>query len=152
VRIVSEPTVPTAKGFFMPHVPIDQSAAGAGGAGVGRIDLLDTNAHERCQQPHSLTKVSSRMLPPANEPFRVLQTHTSTRALRHGHSAAGFSGKNLSLMSNRLVGNSIALLTGKPFFLPFQDRAQVWALVAVRTGDGCPYSHVTAQPAFRLLD
>lgn len=151
VGVVSESTAPTSKRLFMSLVPLDMPTARAGDASVGWAYHGNQNANHRRKQLNSASKMTSSPLLVSGQPFRVLQTNPSARTLSHGHSAAGFAGKSLSLMCNGLPINPISLLIGFSLCRSCDNRPQVGTFISITARHGRPQPNITAQPACRFL-
>lgn len=151
VRVVGKATAPTPKGLPMSLFPLDMPAARASDAGIGRAYHGNQNADHRCKQLDSASKVTPSPLLPTRQPFRVLQTDSSTRLPSYEHGPFGFTGKNLSLMCDGKPVNPIALLIGFPLFRSFQNRPQVWPLVPITACHAGSDSDITADPFCRCL-
>lgn len=144
VSVVSKSTEPTSERFAVPLPWLDMPATRTSRASVGRAYHLSSNALNRCKQEDSFPEESGRVLLPSNQAFRVFKCQTSTRALCHGHSAAGFSSQHLPLRTHlpRLV-NAVLLQHGTTVPGAFQNGAQVRTLVAVRACDRRSCANIT---------
>src|SRR2546426_2154100 len=147
ISIMRIATLPTAKRLFVSLSPLDESATGTRCAGVGRIHHGYRYAQQGSQQRHTRAEVPRRMLFPSDEPTRVFNCHASSRALSHGHNAAGLMGEQLPLGTGFNLTVDAALLVHRaPVALSFQDRSQVWSLVTIGAGNAGPYTDITADP------
>ena len=112
----------------------------------------DRHACDHGEQQHGMSKDSCSPTSPLGQALRILQANTSTRALSHGHSTAGFFGKNLSLKRPRISLSRDGL---KPFACSAwaeNNALQRPTSVAVTSDDRVSHANITAQPSMRVLD
>jgi len=152
ISVMGEPTPITTE-----HFPTTESlyrpAFRASEGGVRRGDQPNRHSYQRGKQNSAFGKVPRCMLLVSQESLRVLKRKASPRSQSYENQLTGFPGKRLSLRSltAEVMGLALPLTFGRSFFLLFQDRAQVWATIALAASHGGPNTYVVAVPLSCLI-
>ena len=147
VGIVGKPAPTATEARPIPE-RLSRTAAGAGERSVGRRDERYWNPCQTGKQRNPFCKIPGCPLSPAWQTFRVLKRHASARSQSYENQLAGFTGKRLSLWSltTKVSRHPLPLTLSLPFFLSFQDRAEVWAPVAITASNTGPHTHIITVP------
>jgi len=145
VGVLRITAAPTPKRFFVPLSPLDESAFGAGCAGVSWIHHGNRYAHQGSQQRHTCAKVPRRVRLPSDKPTRVFNCNASSRLPSYEHGASGFSGQQLPLGTGfNAPVNASLLIHRSPVALSFEYGPQVRPFVAVGAGHTGPHADIHA--------
>lgn len=127
-------------------------AARAGERSVGRVTEPCRHPYQGSQQQNALCKEPRAPLPPPGQPVRILKRNASARLMSTAHQLPSFFGLCLSLRAHFIRPiHALLLLRSVSVPLLFQDRAEVWALVAIRAGYCPTYAHVHTDPLMNGL-